>query len=229
MNAPYLVLLAASLVFGAHTSSEAALLARAGGAAVYDTDLNITWLADANLAASNPFGVAGINAGNMNWDTTKVWIGALNAAAYLGVSNWRLPTTTEPDPSCDLQTDPRGGFPLQGNTYNCIGSEMGHLFYVELGGTALHSIATTHNASYGLFNNLPALDYWSGTGYEPDATRAWAFGFLIGRQGAGSTGNGFFAWAVAPGDPLNAVPAPTAIWLFVSALAALGSIRRVSE
>ncbi len=40
--------------------------------AVYDDDRNITWIVDANLAASNAFGVAGINAnGTMNWNTAN--------------------------------------------------------------------------------------------------------------------------------------------------------------
>ncbi len=35
--------------------ANAALVSRAGGTMVYDTDLNITWLADANLAASQEY------------------------------------------------------------------------------------------------------------------------------------------------------------------------------
>lgn len=31
------------------------------GDVVYDSNTNLTWLADANLAATNTFGVAGIN------------------------------------------------------------------------------------------------------------------------------------------------------------------------
>jgi hypothetical protein len=49
-------------------STHAALLSRASGQAYYDTVLNITWIADANLADTNAFGVTGINAnGSMTW------------------------------------------------------------------------------------------------------------------------------------------------------------------
>ncbi|MBI5660064.1 MAG: hypothetical protein HZC43_11090 [Nitrosomonadales bacterium] len=39
-------------------TAHAALTLTLGGQGVYDTGLNITWLRDANLAASNTFGVA---------------------------------------------------------------------------------------------------------------------------------------------------------------------------
>ena len=42
------------------------------GAACYDDVLDITWLADADLAASNTFGVSGIDSfGLMSWDTAN--------------------------------------------------------------------------------------------------------------------------------------------------------------
>jgi hypothetical protein len=69
------------------------VLSRAGGQAYYDDVLSITWLADANLADTNDFGVAGINAnGTMSWNTAQSWIGAMSAANYLGTKTWRLPT-----------------------------------------------------------------------------------------------------------------------------------------
>src|SRR5258708_32553556 len=54
------------LAAGSSGSAIADLQPRLGGAAVYDTDLNITWLTNANLAATNKFGTAGINADGSN-------------------------------------------------------------------------------------------------------------------------------------------------------------------
>jgi hypothetical protein len=42
-------------------SANAALVARVGGDAFYDTVLDITWLADANYAITEDFGVAGVS------------------------------------------------------------------------------------------------------------------------------------------------------------------------
>ncbi|MGB5473084.1 MAG: hypothetical protein WBQ78_06380 [Gammaproteobacteria bacterium] len=122
--------------------SNAALVSHLNGQAVYDTDLNITWMADSTLAVSNTFGVngIGITTGSMDWNTAQSWIGSMNAANYLGFSDWRLPTTLVPDPTC-------GGFFAN---VNCTGSELGHLFEIEQASTS------------GLFITA-AEYYWSDT------------------------------------------------------------------
>lgn len=110
----------------------------------------------------------------MNWFTAGSWLFAMNAsnngAGYLGFNDWRLPSSFEPDGS-----GPCGD-------YDCAGSEMGHLFYTELGGVAGQSIATTHNASYDLFTNIQPFAYWSGQEYQHDTTAAWLFRFFDGKQ-----------------------------------------------
>jgi len=215
------------------TSANAALVTRLGGLAVYDTDFDITWIADANLADTNAFGVAGINAnGTMVWAKANEWITAMNAdsgAGYLGFSDWRLPTTLQPDASCDSQLNV-GGFDVSFDT-NCTGSEMGHLFYDELGGVAETSILTTHNANFDLFSNIQApgpggVLYWSSREYAPDpATFAWGFGFFKGNQNTDDKGSLNPAWAVRSGD-VGAVPIPAAAWLFSSGLIGLIGIAR---
>ena len=54
------LILAASLLLFVSVQANAALFSRLGGQAVYNDVLDITWLADANLAASSTFGVVGI-------------------------------------------------------------------------------------------------------------------------------------------------------------------------
>ena len=104
-----LLLLATSLasITSANASLEGRLATTAGGTdyqAFYDTTLNITWLADANLAMTNQFGLALSNNavdlrndvvssdGSMTWAATNLWLSNLNSANYLGFNNWRLPT-----------------------------------------------------------------------------------------------------------------------------------------
>lgn len=197
-----------------------AALVNSGGGLIYDTDLDITWLADANLAASNTFGVTGINAnGSMNWSTSQSWIAAMNAANYLGYSNWRLPVALQPDNTCDNQS---GG--ISGG-FNCTGSEMGHLFYIELGGTAGSEISTTSNPNLALFHDIQSNVYWTGTEYVPNL-QAWDFYFSTGSQLLNTEDTSQFAWAVHPGY-VTAVPVPAAVWLFGSGLLGLiGMARR---
>ena len=100
-------------------SANAALLSRLSGQAVYDTDLNITWTADFNIH------------GLMTWASANTWADNLVLGGY---SDWRLPTTMQPDATCSDQNN----FVVPAISYsnNCTGSEMGHLFYTELGGVA---------------------------------------------------------------------------------------------
>ena len=138
---------------------------------VYDSVHNRTWLADANLAASNTFNVSGIlSNGGMNWNTAQNWITAMNTANYLGFNDWRLPTALNFD----------GTGPC-GPAFNCTLSELGNMFYGDLntglGGTAGVSIIepSFHNDNYNLFRNIQSFVYWSGTEFSPGSPLAWYF------------------------------------------------------
>jgi len=54
-------------------------------------------------------------------------------------------------------------------------------------------------ANTGLFTNLQASLYWSGTEFGPSPDLAWLFYFLSGNQYAYRKVNEFYAWAVRPG------------------------------
>lgn len=203
-------LLTAAVLFTATGAAQAALVDRGGGL-IYDTDLNVTWLSDANVN------------GLMTWSQANDW--AANLSYYDSVrdvtyTDWRLPTTTQPDPTCSSQTD------SQGYGYNCAGSEMSHLFYSELGGNDGVNIATTHNANYSLFQNIQTGEaYWSGTEYALDTSYAWTFYYSFGFQGQGTKDRSMYALAVRPGD-VAAVPVPAAVWLFGSGLLGLVGLAR---
>ena len=218
MNIKLLVLTVLDLVLS--TSVNAALVSRLDGQAVYDADSNITWIADASLSSTNDFGVSGIfSSGYMNWDTAQNWILAMNAENYLGFSDWRLPTSLQPyDSACSSQNE---------ISAYCTGSEMGHLFYDELGGVVNNTISTTHNESYELFQNIKSI-YWTGTEYigNPDVY-TWRFNFDDGFQEIrGNTNTSYsYVWAVRDGD-VSAVPVPAAVWLFGSGLIGLIGVAR---
>jgi hypothetical protein len=175
------------------SEAEAALDASADGQAVYDTERNVTWLANANLAATRSFGVTGINPnGSMSWDTAQKWIAAMNDANYLGSNRWRLPATQLPDPGCS-QRPKTASF-----GYGCTGSEMGSL-YGELGGMKGSTIDQKHNASYALFNNFQPYLYWSATLWTPVPNSAFSFSFGNGFQGTNVYANDMYAIPVMSG------------------------------
>lgn len=182
-------------------SSASADLFDRGGGLIYDDVLDITWLADANLASTNTFGLTGIGAdGALNWSTAQSWIAAMNAAAYLGYSDWRLPVTLDPDSSCT--DDIAGTIPSMDPTgLNCTGSEMGQLFYIELGGMAGDYIMTSSDPDLALFSNIQEGLYWSDTEFAPNPLAgAWHFHFDSGFQNTFNKLATLFAWPVHDGD-----------------------------
>ena len=195
-------------------SSQAALVSVLGGQAVSDTDLGITWTANANLADTVDFGVTGINAdGTMTWDKAHEWIAAMNTANHLGFNDWRMPTTLQPDASCD-QKDFGTGVGFGGG---CTGSEMGHLANIE----GVNSDGGPGAVVLGLFSNVLSTPYWSSSEFEPDPTDAWTLSFNGGDQRIGGKDSFNLVWAVSSG--VSEAPVPASVWLFGSGL--LGLIR----
>jgi|PlaIllAssembly_1097288.scaffolds.fasta_scaffold140489_2 hypothetical protein len=214
-------LLVVSSLFGSAVS-QATLLGRDldGNAstfeAYFDTDLNVTWLADANYAQTSGYDPTG----EMAWSQATLWAANLSFTDGVNVyDDWRLPATLEPDPTCNG--------PGTSSGYYCTGSELGHLFYVELGGQAAQDINAVHNANYDLFLNIQSTSYWSATEqlpnvFVPGTAPAYLFRHDGLQMALPKENYAFYAWAVSPGDVAN-VPEP-ATWLMVlSGLALLYS------
>jgi len=177
------------------SNAHAALIDR-GNDLIYDPDLDITWLADANYSLTSGYD----SDGKMTWSAALTWAQQLN---YLGFTNWRLPTTLESDPNCVELESISGPY-----DYYCSGSEMGRLFYIELGTVP---VLPTNSAKYGpdlaLFSNLQRNNYWSST--EADITNVfpgcasdcvWDFDYKNGVQTGYPKGYRFYALAIHPGD-----------------------------
>jgi len=174
--------------------ADASLVASDRGETVYDSASDVTWLANANLAATKSFGVSGINPdGSMSWTTAQEWIAALNAANYLGSRRWSLPATMLPDETCS-QMPKAAAF-----GYGCVGSQMGHLYYQDLGGVKGSTIELHHGANYRLFNNYQPYLYWSSTLWTRVPNSAFSFSFGNGFQGTNVFVNAMYAMAVSPG------------------------------
>lgn len=235
----------------ASASANAALLGRdlngspGSFEAYYDTILDITWLADANLALTNTFGVSGINVqGRMNWHTANEWIAAMNAANYLGQNTWRLPAMYDINgDGCTVNST--SSFNGGDCGYNPVStgpqaSEMTSLFYDTLGNLAFFDTSGTIQLSeLGMqftapFENLGNTLYWydletSTTSGGIDfgvPLNAWYFGMPSGAQRPiDKLDPSLTAWAVLSGD-VSVVPVPAAVWLFGSALGVMGFVRR---
>ena len=198
------------------------------GQLVYDpAPIDVTFLADADLAKSQTFGaqcasyVSPDNAtvfppgipcispdGSMAQDTANnSWINGMNAymgVGWLGQQNWRLP----PDP---------GGC---GN-FGCTDSPMGDLYNIQLRrpqelrrpqGTP---VVPTPDIDVGPFNHVQPYLYWScgapvtnppcQTPTPPVSTQEWSFSFGNGFQGTDLQVNDLYVMIYFPQTPAQAL------------------------
>jgi hypothetical protein len=173
--------LVAAAVFSFSGLAQADLIDRGGGL-IYDTDLNITWLSDANYGG-----------GTKSWEEAVAW--AKNLKYFDSVrqviwDGWRLPSAM--NVNVDPPTGPDVGY--------ISTSEMGHLFYIELGGTAGSPITSSTNPNLGLFTNIMLGGYWLGTEDPSNSAMAWFTRTYRGDQDWGNKGDPGWAWAVRDGD-----------------------------
>ncbi len=178
-----------------------------GGQTIYDPVTNITWLANANLAATNTFGLPAcknqgtpnlcVNAdGAMNWNSATQFVANLNAAAYLGQTNWQLPPVDNTCNASYVCADVGPNAPFQ------------ELFYGQLGLSAGTPVVPTPNINVGPFDDLQPYLYWScqaatlqsacqTTGPAPGFE--WSFSFGNGFEGTDAIGNDLYVTAYFAG------------------------------
>lgn len=178
--------------------------------AYYDTDLNISWLANAS-----PFWG--------NWDAAMAWADSLVVGGY---SNWRLPKLVDTgSPGCNF------GYNGSDCGYNVStsSSELAHMYFGTLGNK---SIPNNFVFNAGPFVNAYE-DFWFGVEYALNTNDAWIFDTNDGYQGNTPKSDMFLsAWAVHPGKigaavaTPSPVPEPQTYALALAGLAVAGAAAR---
>jgi hypothetical protein len=156
------------MVFELSISVQATLMDMNDGT-IYDTSTQLSWLKDAEAG------------GVRTKDEAIAWVESLNAGrGFAGLTGWRLPAA---DPACGMH-------------YNCTRSEMGHLYYTELGNVAGRPLANV-----GPFTNLQRpLFYWTGNEYALSTQETWVFSFITGVQTINWNDDPCATWAVRMGE-----------------------------
>ena len=170
-------------------------------ATVDDAALGVTWLADANLAATDTFNVAGISCdGSMEYATALKWVRAMNRAGYDGHSDWTLPITPTPyaDPGCSGKNEKGGGnFGI-----GCAKSPLASL-YNSFGLHAPDTAVAVPDATTGLFQDFQPYMYWTNVespNQRGSKTCCFSFSFNTGRA---SSNTDLFSMYVLPIIPRN--------------------------
>jgi uncharacterized protein (TIGR03437 family) len=189
------------------------------GITVYDTVNNVSWLADFNLAASNRFGLPICTftsstvpcvdpSGSMNWVGAVAWVAAMNAANYLGRSDWQLPTTPLVDKGCSTVGPQKNSFGA-----NCSLNALGSLYYNALGLNFPNTAVPIPNSQVGPFNNLQPYFYWSQSADGGLGQSVFSFG--AGSQGGNTADNFQYALPMITGK-IAGTPAASGMGLQVN-------------
>lgn len=175
------------------------------GRTVYDPRADVTWLADADLAATRRFGLpACVNPttpklcvdqqdGAMTWDAARAFVKRMNDSSYLGRTDWQLPPG---DPGCP--------------NYGCAGARnpMGELFYRQLGLSEGTPVVIAPDVPVGPFHHFQPYLYWACEGQAfqalcdpagPAPDFEWSFSFGNGFQGTNILADELYVTAYFPG------------------------------
>jgi hypothetical protein len=125
---------------------------------IYDTELRITWLQDANYAMTSGFDADG----RMNWTAANAWAAGL---VVNGVSGWRLPAFDELNPSNMGPLSPL--------------HEMEYLRRGE-GITPADPGPFINMSHYSSTGDWIEPWYWTATLNSQDPARAWRFDLTCG-------------------------------------------------
>jgi hypothetical protein len=222
----YLLRLVACLFLSVSLNSFAALSIRDldgdwsnGHEGVYDDVLDITWLADAKLSVSYPFGLSQqfdyngpSYATGTTWNGANDYINNMNNAGlgFFGLDSWRLPTS-----GCRDRND-------CGDVPTDTVDELGYHHHQNFNANQNSFMIDGENTNNLLhFNNIEA---WYWTGQELGYVSA----VLInnGRQATALKSHRAHIWPVHDGDiGASPVPLPQGIYLFLSGLVGLGLMR----
>ena len=222
MKKRFLSVLAAGLFILTIAGLANAALITIGTATYNGTDYNLIYDADGPL---DPVTWLDYSHPQQPWKDQIIWAATLGDKLTVTLNpgyttslswlvGWRLPSAGE---------NPHYG-------YNQITSEMGHLYYTELGNLGYYDTSGNYQSGYGLnntgdFDNLNAYWHWSGTEYADGLAGAWYFDVDNGVQGDDYEDCNGYGLAVRSGK-VSAVPVPGAIWLFGSGMAGMVALGR---
>jgi len=194
--------------------SQAALIDRGGGL-IYDDVLNVTWLQDVQYSVTSGFATDP----KLTFEQALAFADGLeyfDRVRNVTWSDWRLPGVA---PDAVAGYDPTGE-----------SSELGYMYYVNLGLSPIYLDAAKGTFKNDLFQDLTNRAYWTGSVLKPEK-EIWAFLFGYGYLGTTNDNDHIRTWLLRDGDvglapPDHSVPEPTTLGLLLAGMLGIALARR---
>jgi hypothetical protein len=176
-----------------------------GAATISDPYLNVTWLADADLAATQKFGLKIARDGAMSYPTAVRWVKRLNAydhgKGWLDHDDWTLPVTPTPlsDSSCQSYNGSGGG----SFGYGCLKSPFGSLYSRTFGLDAPDTAVPVGDTQTAPFHDFQPYLYWTDTQTPRNPDGYATFSFDTGRPGSNISKHSMYVLPMIPGNPFG--------------------------
>jgi hypothetical protein len=160
---------------------------------IYDSDTNLTWLKDANVALTLDYELSE-RSGYLTLDDALTFITYLNSISYLTGTNWRLPRDED----------------SVGPEVNVPNGELGDLYYNILGNNFNGSNFSECDTVNGYcFNNIQRYGYWTRTRWSETSDFYFTFNFYNGSVDIIERDAVRAVWIVHPGDLITGIAGDT--------------------
>jgi len=180
---------------------------------VNDPKLGVTWLANADLAATKTFGVTGISKdGSMGYLTARAWVKAMDKRDYLGHHTWTLPVTPTPyeDSACSGHNNAGGGsFGI-----GCTIAAMPSLYHYTLHLRSPETVVKIPSSTTGPFVNFQPSLYMTNTehkNHRGTKSCCFTFSFNTGRKSSNTYLNSLYLLPAIPGNAFQAAQSGQAL------------------
>jgi len=199
--------LAASILTGTSLGGwgTAAASPRAAASLIYDFHDGVVWLGDADLPATQSFGLPIGRNGAMTYATAVRWVAHLNSydggKGWLGHHDWTLPVTPTPysDTHCSAQNKAGGG----SFGYGCLASPLAALYAVTMDLAHPDTAVPVPDTRTGPFHDFRPYLYWTAHQTPRHPGSYDTLSFNTGWPGANVDKHNLYALPMIPGNPFH--------------------------
>ncbi|MEK6795192.1 MAG: hypothetical protein AABZ39_10465 [Spirochaetota bacterium] len=181
-----------------------------GGGLLYDSVLNVTWLADANHAKTS----GASSSGQMSWADAAAWVKNLvyhDTVRGIDIAGWRLPRVRP------IGADFNHQFRMDGTSdegYNIRSphAEFSYMYYCNLGLTGWWTVDGKRPRRFGVLGSWTAM--WSGEADIGPVKNLQSYGYWCGDPSLHYPSPAVWVFTTSEGNQRDGMPRPNSRYVW---------------